>query len=119
MLSLGSRVRYRGNDCIVVGRTRETHSRYDLLFPASGRIEQNVLERGPGALLHRSPASASVRTKVRERLHATHLREELEVLAWRERVLCSAQTYGTIGSVTDNSRPTKTLRNGRCGRAGP
>jgi hypothetical protein len=45
MLSLGSRVRYRGNDCIVVGRTREMHSRYDLLFSASGRIEQNVPEK--------------------------------------------------------------------------
>jgi hypothetical protein len=44
MLSLGSRVRYRGNDCIVVGRTREAHSRYDLLFPGSGRIKQKVLK---------------------------------------------------------------------------
>ena len=43
-LSLGSRVRYRGNDCIVVGRTREAHSPYDLLFPASGRIKQKVLK---------------------------------------------------------------------------
>jgi len=45
MLSLVSRVRYRGNDCIIVGRTREAHSRYDLLFSASGRIEQNVPEK--------------------------------------------------------------------------
>jgi hypothetical protein len=27
-----------------VGRTREAHSRYDLLFPASGRIKQKVLK---------------------------------------------------------------------------
>ena len=45
MLTLGSRVRYGGADCIVVGRTREMHSRYDLLFSASGRIEQNVPEK--------------------------------------------------------------------------
>ena len=45
MLSLGSRVRYRGDDCIVVGRTLEMHSRYDLLFPASGRIKQKVLKK--------------------------------------------------------------------------
>jgi hypothetical protein len=44
MLRLGSRARYQGHDCIVVGRTIEAHSRYDLLFPASRRIEQNVLE---------------------------------------------------------------------------
>jgi hypothetical protein len=42
MLTLGSRARYDGHDCIVVGRTIEAHSRYDLLFPASRRIEQNV-----------------------------------------------------------------------------
>ena len=42
MLTLGSRARYQGQDCIVVGRTIEAHSRYDLLFPASRRIEQNV-----------------------------------------------------------------------------
>ena len=45
MLTLGSRVRYGGDDCIVVGRTIEMHSRYDLLFSASGRIEQNVPEK--------------------------------------------------------------------------
>jgi hypothetical protein len=44
MLRLGSRVRYDGHDCIVVGRTIEAHSRYDLLFPVSRRIEWNVLE---------------------------------------------------------------------------
>ena len=44
MLTLGSRARYQGHDCIVVGRTIEAHSRYDLLFPASRRIEQNVPE---------------------------------------------------------------------------
>ena len=44
MLTLRSRVKYDGHDCIVVGRTIEAHSRYDLLFPASRRIEQNVLE---------------------------------------------------------------------------
>ena len=42
MLTLGSRARYDGHDCIVVGRTIEAHSRYDLLFPASGRIKQKV-----------------------------------------------------------------------------
>ena len=45
MLTLGSRVRYGGDDCIVVGRTIEMHSRYDLLFSASGWIEQNVPEK--------------------------------------------------------------------------
>ena len=45
MLTLRSRVRYDGHDCIVVGRTFEAHSRYDLLFPVSRRIERNVLER--------------------------------------------------------------------------
>jgi len=35
MLRLGSRARYQGHDCIVVGRTIKAHSRYDLLFPAS------------------------------------------------------------------------------------
>jgi hypothetical protein len=44
MLRLGSRVRYDEHDCIVVGRTIEAHSRYDLLFPVSRRIEWNVLE---------------------------------------------------------------------------
>ena len=44
MLTLGSRARYHDHDCIVVGRTIEAHSRYDLLFPASRRIEQNVPE---------------------------------------------------------------------------
>jgi hypothetical protein len=44
MLLLGSRVRYRGKDCIVVGCAREARSRYDLLFPASGRIKQKVLK---------------------------------------------------------------------------
>ena len=42
MLTLGSRVRYGDHDCIVVGRTIETNARYDLLFPASRRIEPNV-----------------------------------------------------------------------------
>ena len=42
MLTLGSRARYHDHDCIVVGRTIEAHSRYDLLFPASRRIGQNV-----------------------------------------------------------------------------
>jgi hypothetical protein len=37
MLTLGSRARYHDHDCIVVGRTIEAHSRYDLLFPASRR----------------------------------------------------------------------------------
>ena len=45
MLTLGSRARYQGHDCIVVGRTIEAHPRYDLLFPASRRIEQNVPEK--------------------------------------------------------------------------
>jgi hypothetical protein len=45
MLRLGSRARYQGHDCIVVGRTIEAHPRYDLLFPVSRRIEQNVLEK--------------------------------------------------------------------------
>ena len=45
MLTLGSRARYDGHDCIVVGRTIEAHSRYDLLFPAARRIEQNVPEK--------------------------------------------------------------------------
>jgi hypothetical protein len=45
MLRLGSRARYQDHDCIVVGRTIEAHPRYDLLFPASRRIEQNVLEK--------------------------------------------------------------------------
>jgi hypothetical protein len=45
MLTLGSRARYQGHDCIVVGRTIEAHSRYDLLFSTSRRIEQNVLEK--------------------------------------------------------------------------
>ena len=45
MLKLGSRARYHGHDCIVVGRTFEAHSRYDLLFPAPRRIEQNVPEK--------------------------------------------------------------------------
>ena len=45
MLTLGSRARYHGHDCIVVGRTLEEHSRYDLLFPVSRRIEQNVPEK--------------------------------------------------------------------------
>jgi hypothetical protein len=45
MLTLGSRARYHGHDCIVVGRTLEAHSRYDLLFPVSRRIEQNVPEK--------------------------------------------------------------------------
>jgi hypothetical protein len=44
MLTLGSRARYEGHDCIVVGCTIEAHSRYDLLFPASRRIKQNVPE---------------------------------------------------------------------------
>jgi hypothetical protein len=44
MLTLGSRARYDGHDCIVVSRTIEADCRYDLLFPASRRIEQNVLE---------------------------------------------------------------------------
>ena len=54
MLSLGSRVRYGGDDYIVVGRTFEAHSRYDLLFAASGRIEQNVPEEDlePGSIDH-------------------------------------------------------------------
>ena len=43
MLSLGSRVRYRGNDCIVVGRTREAHS-HTIFVPGSGRIKQKVLK---------------------------------------------------------------------------
>jgi hypothetical protein len=42
MLTLGSRARYGNHDCIVVGRTIEADARYDLLFPASRRIEQNV-----------------------------------------------------------------------------
>jgi hypothetical protein len=45
MLKLGSKVRYEGHNCIVVGRTFEAHPRYDLLFPVSRRIERNVLER--------------------------------------------------------------------------
>jgi hypothetical protein len=45
MLTLRSRVRYDGHDCIVVGRTIEAHSRYDLLFLVSRRIEQNVPEK--------------------------------------------------------------------------
>jgi hypothetical protein len=49
MLPLGSRARYDNHDCIVVGRTIEAHSRYDLLFPASRRIEQNVLEKDLGS----------------------------------------------------------------------
>jgi hypothetical protein len=49
MLKLGSRAQYQGHDCIVVGRTIEAHSRYDLLFPASRRIEQNVPESDLGS----------------------------------------------------------------------
>jgi hypothetical protein len=45
MLTLGSRAGYRGDDCIVVGRTIEMHRRYDVLFPVSRRIEQNVPEK--------------------------------------------------------------------------
>jgi hypothetical protein len=45
MLKLGSRVRYDRHDCVVVGRTIEAHSRCDLLFSVSGRIEQNVPEK--------------------------------------------------------------------------
>ena len=45
MMKLGSRVRYDGHDCVVVGRTIEARSKYDLLFPASRRIEQNVPEK--------------------------------------------------------------------------
>ena len=45
MLRLGSRAQYQGHDCIVVGRTIEAHSRYDLLFLVSRRIEQNVPEK--------------------------------------------------------------------------
>ena len=45
MLTLGSKAKYGDHDCIVVGRTIEAHSRYDVLFPASRRIEQNVPEK--------------------------------------------------------------------------
>lgn len=45
MLTLGSRARYGNHDCIVVGRTIEAHSRYDVLFPASRRVELNVPEK--------------------------------------------------------------------------
>jgi hypothetical protein len=45
MLTLGSRARYDGHDCIVVGRTIEAHSQYDFLFPVSHRIEQDVPEK--------------------------------------------------------------------------
>ena len=61
MLTLGSRARYQGHDCIVVGRTIEAHSRYDLLFPASRRIEQNVPENGSGELLRRLPYFSRLR----------------------------------------------------------
>jgi hypothetical protein len=45
MLTLGSKAKYGNHDCIVVGRTIEAHSRYDLLFPTSRRVELNVLEK--------------------------------------------------------------------------
>ena len=45
MLTLGSKAKYGNHDCIVVGRTIEAHSRYDLLFPASRRVELNVPEK--------------------------------------------------------------------------
>jgi hypothetical protein len=45
MLTLGSKAKYGDHDCIVVGRTIEAHSRYDLLFPASRRVELNVPEK--------------------------------------------------------------------------
>lgn len=44
MLTLGSKAKYGNHDCIVVGRTIEAHSRYDLLFPTSRRVELNVPE---------------------------------------------------------------------------
>ena len=44
MLTLGSKAKYGSHDCIVVGRTIEAHSRYDLLFPSSRRVELNVPE---------------------------------------------------------------------------
>ena len=44
MLTLGSKAKYGNHDCIVVGRTIEAHSRYDLLFPSSRRVELNVPE---------------------------------------------------------------------------
>ena len=45
MLTLGSKAKYGNHDCIVVGRTIEAHSRYDLLFPSSHRVELNVPEK--------------------------------------------------------------------------
>jgi len=45
MLTLGSKAKYGNHDCIVVGRTIEAHSRYDLLFPSSRRVELNVPEK--------------------------------------------------------------------------
>ena len=45
MLTLGSKTKYGDHDCIVVGRTIEAHSRYDLLFPSSRRVELNVPEK--------------------------------------------------------------------------
>jgi hypothetical protein len=45
MLTLGSKAKYGDHDCIVVGRTIEAHSRYDLLFPSSRRVELNVPEK--------------------------------------------------------------------------
>ena len=45
MLTLGSKAKYGNHDCIVVGRTIEAHSRYDLLFISSRRVELNVPEK--------------------------------------------------------------------------
>ena len=56
MLTLGSKAKYGDHDCIVVGRTIEAHSRYDLLFPASRRVELNVPEKDL------EPASADARS---------------------------------------------------------
>ena len=64
MLKLGSRAGYQGHDCIVVGRTIEAHSRYDLLFLVSRRIEQNVPEKDlePCSIDHSGLFSSAVQT---------------------------------------------------------
>ena len=58
MLTLGSKAKYGNHDCIVVGRTIEAHSRYDLLFPSSHRVELNVPEEDLEPIFKKVKASS-------------------------------------------------------------
>ena len=61
MLTLGSKAKYGNHDCIVVGRTIEAHSRYDVLFPASRRVELNVPEKDLKSAGEESPQPAGLK----------------------------------------------------------